>query len=80
MTHKSMTQPVTASPSWRHLEGSASLSLHSMYALLTFEHLIATCLDMDMSMADVGGAEESAMANDPRLRLLNKLKCAFCQY
>lgn len=54
-THRSITQLVTSSPCCKHVSGLASRPLHAMYALLTLEQRTATCFEIAMSMADVGG-------------------------
>jgi hypothetical protein len=54
-THSSTTQPVTASPSAKHFDGSGSLSLQAKYALFAFEQRKAMCFETDISKADVGG-------------------------
>ena len=56
-TYKSITQPVTASPSFRHFSGFASFSLHVMYALLIFEQRVAMCFDIAIRTAEVGAGD-----------------------
>lgn len=60
--HVSIAHAVTASPSLRHASGFLSFLLHSMNALLCFEHRAAKCFEIDMRTADVGGGVSSSDA------------------
>lgn len=65
MSHRSMTQPVTASPSLKQASGLGSRFLHATNALLTPPHSAEMSFDADMSTEDAGtggGSSCAAMA------------------